>query len=287
MAREPLTPETNDIVEILSAERVEPAWLVPNFILQGTLVCYAGDAGSGKSLVSYAIALALAAGCEGLGGIIPAGDPKRVLYFDEENSPQDRAEYIRRAYFGMFKDGQEPDLANLQENFYGLPFWIGQPGWEDTVAECIEQVRPHLMVFDTATPCFAIEDENSNSEATRACQTLRRLMHSTNPVATSIVLKHAKLAEQKGVRLMRGAKAWKGATDATFFQVRYPGRPRKDNLRLTRIEPDKTRAFGLQGPIYITPRYTDEERTGMVLNGSWEPSAEHKRGLDEEKEEGA
>jgi RecA-family ATPase len=275
----------NDIVDLLMAEQTEPDWLVKDFLLQGTLVCYAGDAGSGKSIVTHTIALALAAGCEALSGIVPAAEPKRVLYFDEENSPQDRAKYLQRSYNGLFRKGDGPDLANLQENFFGLPYWLGDAGWSDTVANCIEQVNPHLMVFDTATPCFSIQDENDNAEAQRVIQEVRRLMRMCNPVASAIVLRHSKVTDQKGVRTMRGAKAWKSAADGVIFQVRNPGRPRRHNLQLTRIEPDKTRAYGLSNTIYITPHYTDEDKSGLVLDASFDATGEHKRALAEEEGE--
>ena len=80
---------------------------------------------------------------------------------------------------------------------------------------------------------------------------------------------------------MRGAKAWLGSTDGTWFQVRLPGRPRKQGF-LTRLEPDKTRAYGLQQPIYITPEWTADDKSGLYLHGSYAPSKEHKRKLAEE-----
>jgi RecA-family ATPase len=278
--------ETNDIVEILSAPDSDPDWLVPNLWLQGAMICLAGEAAHGKSCLCYTIMLALAAGEPTLSGIIPAGEPKRVLYFDEENGKQDREKYIRRAYQGLIaQNKREPDLALLHQNFWAVGARLGQEGWEETVEEWVEYVRPHVMIFDTGSPCFNLDQENDNSEASKTVKKLRRLMLLTDPVATSIVLRHAKVRTMKGGRRqMRGASAWQGAVDGVMFQVRAPGRPRKGGLYLTRLEPDKTRAWGLNQTIYITPYYTDEEKSGLYLDGSYSPNKEHRQAvLEEEK----
>lgn len=254
-----------------------------NFCANGVVVH-----NSGKSQISYIIALAIASGCRAFSGIVPAGEPRRVLYFDEENSAQDRNRYLRRAWRGLThaNDGVEPDLGRLQENFWPMHFTLGDDDWQDIAAHAIEQVKPHAMFFDTATPAFNIQDENSNSEATHAIKKLRELMAMTDPVATAIVLKHAKLRTQKGRRTMRGAKAWQGSADSVIFQVKATGRPRKDGLSLTRMYNDKTRAFGLDQPVFFSPKYLDgDERKVLLIDGSHEPDRAHKEALAEEDAE--
>ncbi len=140
------------------------------------------------------------------------------------------------------------------------------------------------MVFDTATPCFNIEDENNNSEATRAMNDIRKLMAMVEPTASAIILKHAKVSADKGgPRMIRGAKAWKGAVDQQLFLVRAKGRPRKGGLQLTRLMPDKGRAYALSDTIFITPSWTDERRSGLLLEGSYQASREHKDKLRAEE----
>lgn len=271
-------------MDILCAEEQPPNWLVPDMILQGAMVCLAGEPGAGKSLVSYMIGLAVASGCKALSGLVPPGEPRRILYFDEENSQQDRDKYLRRAWHGLTdtNDGEEPDMGLLQENFWPLHFVLGDDNWQDVATLAIEQVQPHLIVFDTATPCFNIQDENDNAEATRAIKGIRELMRITDPVASAIVLKHAKIRTEKGRRQMRGAKAWQGSADGVMFQVKATGRPRKDGLSLTRLEPDKTRAFGLTRTIYINPSWTDSDRKGLRLDADYTPDREHKKAEAEE-----
>lgn len=278
----------NPIVDILCAEEKPPDWLIPELLLQGAMVCLAGEPGTGKSYISYTLGLAVASGCKALSGIVPKGDPRRVLYFDEENSIQDRDKYLRRSWQGLTatNHGKEPDLGLLIDNFWPLHMVLGTDNWKDTAAMAIEQVQPHLIVFDTATPAFNIQDENDNAEATQAIKGIRELMKLTDPPATAVVLKHAKMRTEKGGRrTMRGAKAWQGAADGVMFQVMATGRPRKDGLRLTRLEPDKTRAYGLRQTIYITPSWLDDKRNGLKLDASYSADKEHKKAEDEEDDD--
>ena len=277
-------PLINPIVDVLTAEEEEPNWLVPDLILQGSLVCLAGEPGAGKSFVTYLLGMCIAAGVRPLGGLFSIGEPKRVLYFDEENSEQDRDKYLRRAYQGLLSQGFDVDLFKLAENFWPVHMRLGGEDWLDRARECVEQVQPHLTVFDTSTPAFNILDENSNAEATQAVKGVRTLMRLTDPVGASIVLKHAKTRTEKGGRrTMRGAKAWQGMADSVMFQVKANGRPRTDGLSLTRLIPDKTRAYGLSRTVYLTPGYTDEARSGLTIDASFSATRDHKKAEEEDE----
>lgn len=281
-----MTFEDNKIVDILCAEERPPDWLVPELLTQGSFVTLVGESGAGKSNVSYVLALAVASGCKAFGGLVPKGKPRRVLYFDDENSQQDRDKYLRRAWLGLTAaNGKEPDLGLLMQNFWPLSFQLGTDDWSDTMEEWIGHIKPHFIVVDTAPACFNIDDENNNAEASRNIKEMKKLMRLTTPVATALVLKHAKTRTERGqIRTVRGAKVWKDMSDSVLFQVKAGGRPRNDGLSLTRLVPDKIRAYGLQKPIYITPRWTDKERTGLVLEGSYTAGKDHKKdeALDDE-----
>jgi hypothetical protein len=276
----------NPIVDILTAEHVEPDWLIEDLFLQGGMYCLVGESGAGKSNICYTLALAVASGCSAFGGIVPKGPPRRVVYFDDENSEQDRNQYLRRAWKGLTVSnrGKEPDLGLLMKNFWPVGFGLGEE-WEEKAQGWVDFLQPHMIVVDTANASFAIEDENNNAEAGKAIRNLKKVMRTTEPVASSLVIKHAKTRTEKGqIRTVRGAKVWKDQSDGMLFQVKAGGRPRKDGLSLTRLIPDKVRAYGLQRPIYITPRWTDDRHSGLVLDGSYSSSKEHKRA--ETKDEG-
>lgn len=267
-------PGVDSVLEILTGDELPPNWLVPDLALQGTMIALAGEPGAGKSYLSYTLAIALAGGVGALGGIVPEQAPKRVLYFDEENSRGDRDKYMRRSWTGLAKDGRFPDPNVVDRNLWPVSFKIGGEDWEEKATIFVQAHQPDVLFFDTATPCFNIQDENDNAEATAAIMGVHRLMAMSDPKATAVILKHAKMRVEKGQRrTIRGAKAWQSAVDMVLFQVKAQGRPRTDGLSLTKLLPDKVRAYGLQRPIYITPNYTDDERTGLVLNGSYAPNA--------------
>jgi len=268
----------NEIVDVLHAAEQDPVWLIPDLLLQGSMVCLAGEPGAGKSYVSYTAGLAVATGIAALDGIIPPGKPKTVIYFDQENSRQDRDKYLRRSWHGLARNGKLPDVGLLLQHFHPVHFALGDDDWAEIAAEYIALLCPQLVIFDTATPCFNIGDENDNAEAVREIKKIRQLMALGDPVVSAIVLRHAKIAIEKGGRrTMRGAKSWHNAADGIMYQVKQAGRPRGDGLSRTRLEPDKTRAYGLSRTIYITPEWTEEERTGLFLHGSYTPDKEHKR----------
>ena len=196
-------------MEILTAEQTEPEWLIPDLLLQGSLVAIAGEPGTGKSYLTYTIGLAIAAGCEALSGLVPAGTPRRVIYFDQENGRQDRNRYLLQSYYGLMRGGTVPNLDSLGANFYPCHFGLGQDDWYEVAAAYVEALQPHLIVFDTSTPCMNIENENDNGEATRAINRLREVMALADPVASAVVLKHAKMKTEKGGRrTIRGGKSW-------------------------------------------------------------------------------
>ena len=284
----------NDIANIILEDDTEPDWLIRDMMTQSSLICLGGEPGAGKSYVSYTIGLAIAGGIRTLSGLVYGGEPKCVLYFDDENSKADRDKYIKRSWTALTEnmpDSQKYEMLDkLTDNFWPVHYQLGGDDWPDVVANCIETVTevrgssPHAMVFDTAASCFNIQEENNNSEAANNVKAIRRLMALGDPPLTALVLKHAKIRSDRGRRTLRGAKAWIGMADMVLFQVKAAGRPRKDGLSLTRLEPDKTRAYGLSRTIYITPSYTDDKRSGLRLDASFNASREHQQKEQEEDE---
>lgn len=273
---------SNPILDILTAEEAEPDWLIPNLLLRGTLTCLAGEPAAGKSYISYTMALAAASGSPALSGLVPAGPPRTCLYFDQENAEQERNKYLTRSYNGLTDlNGTEPDLVQLVDHFIPVHMRLGGEDWFDVAAEFIEHFCPEWMVFDTAASVFNIADENSNAEAAQVVKKIRQLMAMGNPTISALVLKHAKTQTEKGGRRrMRGATMWQSLADNVMFQVRHVGRPKK-GLHLTRLEPDKTRAFGLPQTIYITPSYTDDRKSGLMLEASYVASREHRKDVED------
>ena len=89
-------------------------------------------------------------------------------------------------------------------------------------------------------------------------------MAATTPTAACIALKHAKVDHENGRYTLRGAKAWEGSVDSIVYQIKSAGAPRSDGLAITKLQPAKTRAFGLRDPVHINPSWVNN-REGLTL----------------------
>ena len=257
-----------EIQEALSSEAPPVSWLVREFLSAGTFVLLAGAPGVGKSILSYRLAMCVASGLPFLG--FPACDPQRVLYIDEENAGQDCRAYIRRNWIGLGTPRVQQLIDNLRVEHFSMP------GRRDevyaTLATLAREHGPSLIVIDTAGPVCRLQDENDNAEASIAIRGLRAVRGAAGPNCVMLVLKHARLMGggndgEQGHHKVRGASAWIGETDATLiFRPLHTGRPRKDGLRETVLEPDKVRAFGLGNPLRITPAWNSPDRSGLLLS---------------------
>lgn len=239
-----------------------PPWLIPKIMLDTQMVILAGDAGTGKSLLALVWSQALACGLPILGQISP---PARVLYMNEENSWHDIREYMRWARYGLNIE----DTTVLHENLRveQMSLTMGSLRWYQTLMMICAEHKPRLIVIDTATPACAIQDEDKNGEASIAIGHLRRAMKAADPSCGMLVLKHARIQKEGERRSIRGAKAWKGATDGLIFHSKCAGRPRSDGLHSTHLWPDKARAFGLKERIKISPEWVNRggKKTGILL----------------------
>lgn len=232
------------------------------------MIALCGLAGVGKSVLGYTLAMALGSGRPILGR---PTEPCRVLYIDEENGHRDRRAYIYRAWVGLGR----PDKHLLAENVavHGFALSTSETPWDGCLRSLAAANRPIVTILDTTTPACRIKDENSNGEAALAAQKIRGVMNLAGLDASVILMKHLRVNPDTGQVDMRGAKAWKGAVDAVWYHRRSAGRPRKDGLYRTYIQPEKVRAFGLQNEIVI-----DAERieggNGLILHGTDKPSDE-------------
>lgn len=259
-------------LESLITESSEPPrWLVRDLFYQQSLIILAGMPGVGKSIFAYSASIAIASGQPFLG--LPC-TPGRVLYFDEENGPANMPTYFRWAWRGV----GSPNLPDLAPNFrLGQNAILSHNGnWFDCVLEEARTFRPNLIVFDTATKCCRIRDENDNAEATRVTSQLRLIQAAADANTTLLILKHARIdRDPKGERpdsyRIRGASAWQGDCDGTIFHIASPGRPHA-GLRKTHLIPEKTRAFGLRNNLTLIPTWTSDQSDQAGINLAAEAS---------------
>lgn len=247
--------------QVLATQVIEPEWIVEGMLPRGTMAILAGEAGAGKSFLSYTLAYCAAAGLPFLG--MPS-KPTRVLYFDEENGEPDFLQYNQWIWMAL---GQ-PDLALLDQNLR-LEHHSLVSGWKQVMWDAIRDHKPGLVVIDTCTPAFQLQDENDNAEAVQVLNILRDIRARVDRHMTFLLLKHERQRDdQSHKRTIRGAKSWLGACDQVLYHVIPRGaRRRKDGLRRTHLEPDKMRAFSLRSTIGIDPAWTETTPKGLILHG--------------------
>lgn len=255
--------------EINTRELITPTWIVKDMFPRGTMIIIAGEAGAGKSYLMYNLAYAIAAGKDFLGHPTV---PTRVVYFDEENAEPDFLQYNQWAWTAAgCQDLTETDRW-LDIQHYAL-----LSAWKKPMARCIKDFKPGLVIVDTATPAFHIQDENDNAEASRAIQALRQVRElAGDKDLTFIILKHERQRDEQGHRrTIRGAKVWLGAVDQVLYHTIAPGaRRRVDGTRKTRLEPDKLRAYALDHVIAIDPLKVTGPPNSLILRASRLSSSE-------------
>jgi len=235
-------------------------------IPRGSFTILAGDAGVGKSYLSYTLALSVASGQPFLGH---PTEQLKVLYLDEENGRWDQEEYLRRAWYGIGQPALEEIIPHLRVEHMSLA-----RDWKAQMAPIIEEYQPALVVIDTVTPALGLSDENDNAQASLALRELHRMQALAANDCAFLLIKHAKfLADGESRRTIRGAKVWIGATDATMFYIKGDkeskgrGRPRGDGLGTRRLLPEKSRAYGLSTELKVVSNWTDSDRKGLILRG--------------------
>lgn len=240
------------VEKIYLDEEPRPDWLIPNMIHEGNMIVVAGLAGVGKSFFSYALSNALATGSAFIDRALP---PKRILYFDDENSRADLSAYARWTWRGLGSPSRDLLSENLRIESRTLS---GAQLWGRALQDISAEFKPDLLIIDTATPACHIVNENDNGEASAAAQKIRIACDVSGPQCSALILKHLKVDPATGHSDIRGAKAWNGAVDAVWHHKFRAGQPRKNGWRTTYIQPEKSRAFGLRDNLIIRPIVTSE-----------------------------
>jgi RecA-family ATPase len=129
--------------------------IIPNIINAGQIVSLVGQGGTGKSLLMFDIAMALASGRSVLGH--PSVEPMSVLYIDMENPIGEV--YTRRSNLGY----QDNSLERL--TYYhmpGLPALDTKSGGQ-FIEAMAERHSPDLVIFDTISKLVAGEESKSDT----------------------------------------------------------------------------------------------------------------------------
>jgi KaiC/GvpD/RAD55 family RecA-like ATPase len=215
-----------DVAKMAATTPPPVSWLAPPILPRGALTALYAPGGDGKSLLSMALAAAIAHGGE-LGGI--ACEQGTTIYLDAENGEH---EIHRRVHT------------------LGLPasgVWVADAGRLDLrrdiaeVEAVVADMRPDLLVLDSFRSMTPGMDENDTSQTARALDPLRRLAHESG---TAILLIHH---ANKAGKEYRGASSIRDGVDVLWHLGRQdddPDRQRRflHNVKM-RVAPDGARLW--------------------------------------------
>lgn len=178
----------------------------------GLISIIGGQSGAGKSFYAVRLAVNLAAGAPLLGMPCREGGVGVVYIAAEAGGTIE--ERVFAAKQAMGKQGHQlpiaiitrcPDL-NVEEQRHAMIQTIRAASAEMVRLGLCRRVG--LVIIDTITTAFALEDENSSSEVTRICQMLKEIGLATGTVIAPV--HHYGKSKDAG---LRGSSAWRGMVD--------------------------------------------------------------------------
>lgn len=202
-----------------------PKWLVPGFIEEGVLTI-AGEPAVGKTTILVPLAACVAHLCDEYNPLRPR-HWRHVIYITEDSSQ------VQRILFGL-RDYGTPrlDAKLVHERFHLVEATRLSP---DEMVRVGVQYRQRfarwvggvellpLVVLDTRAAVLALDDENDNSEASKAVAALRQRFEGLSTWVIGHPPKNLSGRGDARTLSMRGAGAWVGDVRATAFVVRENG----------------------------------------------------------------
>jgi hypothetical protein len=204
----------------------ELTWLVPDFLVEGSVNYVAAETGTGKSWLSLYLAGAVAHGRDVFGK--PA-KTRKVLYVDGENPAY--TVKGRLNYLGI------PETDNLK-------VWGGwqseaPPRPDHPLVQKFAEAEKPLLIWDSLVE-FHTGEEQSATDTRRYMKQYRKL---ANLGATVFLLHHTGKAES--AQEFRGSSDIKAAVDMSFLLTR-PDKKTNRPIEVLKLEPKKSRLAQLQ-----------------------------------------
>jgi RecA-family ATPase len=187
--------------EFLSSTSKEVNWIWKPFLPAGGLVIVSAYMKVGKSTMIYALSKAIACGEDFL-GFSTRRCP--VLILGVEEHATDMA--IRLRTFGV-KAGDPVYIHSGPINPDAITYAVLQ--------QVVRDLNIGLVVVDTLSRWWRIEDENDNAEVLRAVSPLLQLARSSG--ACVLLVHHSGKMEADGGRAIRGASSLFGIVDQALL----------------------------------------------------------------------
>lgn len=253
---------------------------------RGEVVMCAAITNRGKTTLWRNAALSLATG-RPFEPLVKQGPPRVVYYLDFET----RLPRVRADITNMLGSLQVHERALVAQNFHlvadcridGLPLTLSNPKHLVIIEADARRVGADVLVVDTITAAFDMENENDNAQGTRIMKRLLDLAQRLNVVV--IFLHHIGKAKQEegqtatNVHRARGGSALSGNSTAIFNVLPDPQRREIITLECAKVKGEhfldtvfqlnpETRWFGFQAaPVSAPAVPTIADRLLGIFNG--------------------
>jgi replicative DNA helicase len=253
---------------------------------RGEVVMCAAITNRGKTTLWRNVALSLAIG-RPFEPLVKQGPPRVVYYLDFET----RLPRVRADITNMLGSLEVHERALVAQNFHlvadcridGLPLSFSNPKHLAIIEADARRVGADVLVVDTLTAAFDIENENDNALGTRIMKQLINLAQRLNAVV--VHLHHIGKAKQEegqtatNVHRARGGSAYSGNSTAIFNILPDPQRREIITLECAKVKGEhfldtvfqlerETRWFGFQAvPVSAPAAPTIADRLLGIFNG--------------------
>jgi RecA-family ATPase len=205
----------------LAGQPIPPQqWLARDLIPAGQPVLLSGDGGLGKSLLALQLAAAVASGGRWLGDYVQQG---AALYM----SAEDEIAEIHRRLSWITSDLTTLDRLHLAPMAELDPLLVATDRGKlnttalyDAVAARVEEIRPALVVLDSAADYFG-GNEVVRSEVRWFIGQLRKLCHATG--CTVLILSHPSVSGMASGSGLSGSTHWNNSVRARLYLTRPGG----------------------------------------------------------------
>lgn len=174
-----------DVLEAVQREFTENQFVIPGTLAEGDRLMITGLEGHGKSMLMRQIAVQTAAGLHPF--TLRRSAPKRVLYLDGENHPNQVLESWQNLVGLCARHGAplEPNHLHILEEWDTPPDLISEPGF-NWLVERIHAYKPDLLCMG---PIY-----NLTSKDVKDDDAVRRLKQAVNEVrglyGTAVIMEH-------------------------------------------------------------------------------------------------
>ncbi len=199
-------------------------WVLEGFIASGEVHTFAGQPGCGKTTLFAALSLVVAGYGRQLGSNVPNDRPRRVVIVSEHVGQFEQL---------MYGYARRYDLPAEELKGRVLLYGAQRLRQDELRGELVRVIRENsasgeelpLLILDTASASFDLQDENANSEVGAMLAELKQCVNATGAPVWVITHAAKALGRNDSEITPRGASAYIGDVHGTGSVFRDPNLP--------------------------------------------------------------